>query len=387
MIVNKMPNKILVIDDELGPRESLRFLLKPNYEVTCVDSVAKGLEAMQGLAPDAVVMDIRMPGMSGIEGLREIRKIDPSVAVIMLTGFGALETAQEAIRLGANDYIKKPFDADEMREVIRRNVGRTELSRKRARTEREIQELNHRLVTELAQKDRMASLGQASAELVHDLRNPLTVILGYVQILADDLRRSTESASEAPSPVEYVDVIEQSVMRCKDLIDAWLSLARSDASKHGPVSLPELTGLIVQGARSLGDGRPVPVDLVVEPPECYVLGDRIQLMRAVQNIVSNAIEAVDRQRGRVTVKCARSQNRAEISVIDNGPGMTPEQLARACDPYYTTKAANKGTGLGLFITKKIVEDHKGRVTIESSPGQGTTVTIAFPVWEEDASAN
>jgi signal transduction histidine kinase len=379
MIVSKTINRILVIDDELGPRESLRFLLKPQYEVTCVDSVAKGLEAIQEQAPDAVVMDIRMPGMSGIEGLREIRKIDPGVAVIMLTGYGALETAQEAIRLGANDYIKKPFDAEEMREVIRRNVGRTELSRKRARTEREIQDLNHRLVAELAQKDRMASLGQASAELVHDLRNPLTVILGYVQILADDLRRSAEAVS--PSPVEYVDVIEQSVMRCKDLIDAWLSLARSDASKQGPVSLPELTAAIAQTARSRS-GEAAPVELKIEPPECYVLADRIQLMRALQNIVSNALDAVDAQGGRVTVKCSRNGACAEVSVIDNGAGMTAEQIARACDPYDTTKAANKGTGLGLFITKKIVEDHKGRIAIESEPGRGTTVTLSFPVWEE-----
>ena len=102
---------------------------------------------------NAVITDIRMPGASGIEGLRRIREIDPHVAVIMLTGFGALETAQEALRLGANDYINKPFDAREMREVIGRNVERTRLQRTGVSAAEEIKELNNRLLKELAQKE------------------------------------------------------------------------------------------------------------------------------------------------------------------------------------------------------------------------------------------
>ena len=128
-------------------------------------------------------MDIRMPGMTGIDGLRLIRQIDPHLSVIMLTGFGALETAKEALRLGANDYISKPFDAREMREVIGRNVERTRLHRTSENAADEIKELNNRLLEELAQKDRLASLGQASAEFVHDIGNPLTIVWGYVQLL------------------------------------------------------------------------------------------------------------------------------------------------------------------------------------------------------------
>ncbi len=106
--------QILVIDDEMGPRESLRMLLKPNYQVHTADCVEAGLKLLKEKQPDTIVMDIRMPGMSGIEGLRQIREIDPNLSVIMLTGFGALDTAKEALRLGANDYISKPFDAHEM---------------------------------------------------------------------------------------------------------------------------------------------------------------------------------------------------------------------------------------------------------------------------------
>src|ERR1041385_3775758 len=176
------PNQpeILVIDDEIGPRESLRMLLKPDYQVHTADCVETGLKLLKEKTPDTIVMDLRMPGMSGIDGLRKIREIDPNLSVIMLTGFGALDTAREAIRLGANDYISKPFDATEMREVIDRNVERTRFYRSSENAASEIKELNNRLLKELAQKERLAALGQASAEFVHDLGNPLTIVWGYV---------------------------------------------------------------------------------------------------------------------------------------------------------------------------------------------------------------
>src|SRR6266705_6903140 len=121
--------QILVIDDEMGPRESLRMLLKPNYQVHTADCVEAGLKLLKEKQPDTIVMDIRMPGVNGIEGLRKIREIDPHLSVIMLTGFGALETAKEALRLGANDYISKPFDTGDMRDIIGRNVERTRVHR------------------------------------------------------------------------------------------------------------------------------------------------------------------------------------------------------------------------------------------------------------------
>src|ERR1700758_5619453 len=136
--------QVLVIDDEMGPRESLRMLLKPDYKVHTADCVEAGIKLLKEKQPDTIVMDIRMPGESGIEGLRKIREIDPHLSVIMLTGFGALETAQAALRLGANDYINKPFDAGEMREVIGRNVERTRVHRASENASTEIKELNSR---------------------------------------------------------------------------------------------------------------------------------------------------------------------------------------------------------------------------------------------------
>src|SRR5438552_16234524 len=207
--------QILVIDDEMGPRANLRMLLKPDYQVHTADCVEAGMKLLKEKQPDTIVMDIRMPGMNGIDGLRKIREIDPHLSVIMLTGFGALETAKEAVRLGASDYISKPFDTGEMRDVIGRNVERTRVHRTTEHAAAELKELNNRLLKELAQKERLASLGQASAEFVHDLGNPLTIVWGYVQLLAKKLERSEGGASpEKSASIKELDIIDQNVRLC-----------------------------------------------------------------------------------------------------------------------------------------------------------------------------
>src|SRR5437588_12848116 len=235
MIVASELPQILVIDDEMGPRESLRMLLKPNYRVHTADNVEAGLRILREKKPDAVISDIRMPGTSGIEGLRKIREIDPHVAVIMLTGFGALETAKEALRLGANDYISKPFDAREMREVIGRNVERTRMQRTGINAAEEIKELNNRLLKELAQKERLASLGQASAEFVHDLGNPLTIVWGYVQLLAKKLEQSENGAKSQNA--KELQIIEQNVRLCRELLTMWQSYGSVEAAPQKSISV------------------------------------------------------------------------------------------------------------------------------------------------------
>src|SRR5713226_8292917 len=227
--------QILVIDDEIGPRESLRMLLKPDYQVHTADCVEAGMKLLKEKQPDTIVMDIRMPGVSGIDGLRKIREIDPHLSVIMLTGFGALETAKEAVRLGANDYISKPFDTGEMRDVIERNVERTRVHRTTEHAAAELKELNNRLLKELAQKERLASLGQASAEFVHDLGNPLTIVWGYVQVLARRLDKSEED--ENASSVKELKIIEQHVRTCRELLTMWQGYGNVEASPPKSVSV------------------------------------------------------------------------------------------------------------------------------------------------------
>ncbi len=375
--------QVLVIDDEMGPRESLRMLLKPIYQVHTADSVEIGLKLLNEKRPDAIVMDIRMPGITGIEGLRRIRQIDPHLSVIMLTGFGALETAKEALRLGANDYISKPFDAREMREVISRNVERTRLHRTSESAAGEIKELNNRLLQELAQKERLASLGQASAEFVHDIGNPLTIVWGYVQLLAKKLEES-ESTDDpnAVSSNKELEIIEQNVRLCRDLLTMWQSYGSMEAAPHKLISVSDIVREVVAGVGAMASETPVELRCDVTEDPCSLRGDAVQITRAIQNVIINAIQASGDRKGTVDVSCIRKDFYVDVRIADTGQGITPEQIARIFDPYFTTKQGKSGTGLGLFITKKVVDDHKGSIKVDSTPRVGTTITIRLPLSNE-----
>jgi signal transduction histidine kinase len=372
--------QVLVIDDEMGPRESLRMLLKPIYQVHTADSVEIGLKLLNEKKPDAIVMDIRMPGMTGIEGLRRIRQIDPHLSVIMLTGFGALETAKEALRLGATDYISKPFDAREMREVIGRNVERTRLHRTSESAAAEIKELNSRLLEELAQKERLASLGQASAEFVHDIGNPLTIVWGYVQLLAKKLEESEPTDDpNAVSSNKELEIIEQNVRLCRDLLTMWQSYGSVEATPHKLISISDIVREVVAGVGAMAKETPVELKSDVTEDPCSLMGDAVQITRAIQNVIINAIQASGDRKGTVEVSCIRKDFYVDVRIADTGQGISPEQIARIFDPYFTTKQGKSGTGLGLFITRKVVDDHNGSIKVDSTPGIGTTITIRLPL--------
>ena len=369
--------QILVIDDEMGPRESLRMLLKPNYQVHTADCVETGLKLLKEKQPDTIVMDIRMPGISGIEGLRQIREIDPHLSVIMLTGFGALETAKEALRLGANDYIAKPFDAHEMQQVINRNVERTRAHRTSENAAAEIKELNNRLLKQLAQKERLAALGQASAEFVHDLGNPLTIVWGYVQLLARRLEKSEED--ESASSVKELKIIEQHVRTCRELLTMWQGYGNVEASPPRPVSVSATLQEILKGLAPVADQKGIAFRVTICDDPCVLLGDALQLNRAIQNVLINAVQACPEKKGIVTVRCTQKDFYVDLRVEDNGAGIPAAQLNKVFDPYFTTKQATSGTGLGLYITKKVIEDHNGSIKVESTPGVGTIFTIRLPL--------
>jgi signal transduction histidine kinase len=377
--LNELP-QILVIDDEVGPRESLRMLLKPNYQVHTADCVEAGLKLLKEKQPDTIVMDIRMPGMTGIEGLRKIREIDPHLSVIMLTGFGALDTAKEALRLGANDYISKPFDAHEMQEVIGRNVERTRVHRTSENASAEIKELNNRLLKELAQKERLASLGQASAEFVHDLGNPLTIVWGYVQLLAKRLEKSEQSGEEQnATSVKELNIIEQNVRLCRELLTMWQSYGSVEGSPPKAISVSEVLRGVVKGVTAMAAQSAVELKAVICEDPCTIMGDTVQVQRAIQNVVINGIQAAAEKKGNVTIECTQRDFYVDLRVEDNGAGIAPAQINRIFDPYFTTKQAKSGTGLGLYIAKKVIEDHNGSIKVDSTPNVGTVFTIRLPL--------
>jgi len=384
MMATDTRSTVLVIDDELGPRESLRFLLNNEYNVICAENVDRGIELLRAHTPDAVILDIRMPGRNGIEGLREIRRLDAHVAVIMLTGFAALGTAQEAVRHEASDYLEKPFDATEMRRSVERHTTRTRLRRKQAQLARDVELLQERLVREVDQKDNWAELGQASAEFVHDLRNMLTAACGSADLLRLDLQEQ-RTAATLPVPEDVntsLNQMERAMRQSTELLDAWQRLIRNEPDRQALFHLPLFLRDVV--ATSQSEAQAVHARLSCEVPggDLLVQGDPVQLARAVHNLIHNAIQALPRADGRITVSLSLEGNRAIVRVADNGCGISPENLPRIFASDFTTKRMCGGMGLGLFIARKIVEMFGGNLTAESVVGQGTTMSISLPVANE-----
>jgi signal transduction histidine kinase len=372
-------DRILVIDDELGPRESLRFLFKGEYDVVCCDSVDSGVAELRKQRPDAIIMDIKMPGKTGVQGLQEIRAIDSDVSVIMLTGFGSLETAQEAIRHGASDYVKKPFDTEEMRETARKYVNRTRMFRGRRGAFSDLEKLNKQLQSELASKEHLAQLGQASSEFVHDLKNPLSVICCHVELLMDELQDATSTeVLQVGEAREYLACVEKNVFRCQEMAKMWKSLGRKDKMRMESCSVMEIVAEVAESSEVIAADVDGCVEIVDGPVDCMVRGDSLQIFRAVQNLVSNAIQAFPDRGGLVKVGWECRDDRVVIEVRDNGCGISPDKLETIFDPYFTTKEGSGGMGIGLFITKKVIESHAGSISIANAPDGGTVACVDLP---------
>jgi signal transduction histidine kinase len=269
-----------------------------------------------------------------------------------------------------------------MRDVISRNVERTRVQRTGEHAAAEIKELNNRLRTELAQKERLASLGQASSEFVHDLGNPLTIVWGYVQLLSKRLEQQESAggaASGASSSAKEFAIIEQNVRLCRELLTMWQSYGSEQASPHRTISVSGIVRELIKGLGSIATQNGVDLSADVPEDECTLEGDPVQITRAIQNVIVNAIQAASETKGTVAVSCTRKEFYVDVRVEDTGPGMDAAKQQRIFEPYFTTKQNKSGTGLGLYITKKVVEDHNGSIKVESVLDRGTTFTIRLPL--------
>jgi signal transduction histidine kinase len=337
--------------------------------------------ALRKVSPDVVILDIKMPGKSGIEGLPEIRSVDPLVSVVMLTGFGSLQTAQQAMRNGANDYVRKPFDTREMRETVAHHVERTRLERRRARASTDLADLNMRMREELERQEHLADLGRRSSEFVHDLRNPLTVIYGYVDLLLAELRDAESMPAGGNSErAEYLEIIEKNLQRCEGMLAQWKQLREDGAEgTRTRLSVSTMLGEIAEGAVPVAGRSGVRVQLQPAPLDAEIEGNETDIYRALQNLVTNAIQAMGPDGGLVELGWRTDEKAVTIWVRDTGPGIPVDKLDKILTPYFTTKQESGGMGLGLCITQTVAEAHGGSFTLGNAPEGGAIAHVRLPV--------
>lgn len=364
--VEKPP--VLVVDDEYGPRESIAFSLMGEFAVDTAERAKEALSKLRAKPFAAVVLDIRMPEMDGIRALEELRKIDPHVSVIMLTGYGTLHTAQQAMVAGANQYLRKPPDIPELIEAVRKQTQATRLRRAQAALAREAIESSSALKREIERNEPQIWQARASVELVHDLNNPLTVVIGYASLLAEEARiLSQRDADAGRKLIEYSAMVEKAAEYCHHLSENW-RMAAKQTPTFARVDLLH----VVQEVRQVIFFGNVAIQ-TTGIAEAWVRGAKFELMRVLQNLFKNSLEA---GATRVEVAFSRQGSQIEMAMVDNGAGMDAERLKRALHGGFSSKS--NGTGLGLSICRHLAGTHGAKFSVESEPGKGTTVKLLFP---------
>jgi signal transduction histidine kinase len=413
--VERQVFRVLVVDDEKSIRLSLRaFLTDAGYEADVAEDalVAQGLLA-QG-AYDVVVSDILLPGVSGVALLKRIRETAPDVQVIMMTGEPTVQTASEAVRAGARDYLTKPVGKSAILRSVSTAVQMKQLVDEKRRlqadnckyqdnleklvTERTqaLQDTNQRLESALAEirrgqeelikQERLSALGQMVSGIAHDFNNALMPIVGLSNYcLADpnaltnpeQLRADLEAIRSSASAAADV------VRRLREFYRPEHALGTTDVNLG---KLVEQVILLTEPAwkvQAQAEGRTIRVaseigDLPLIP------ANEPRLREALINLVLNAVDAMPKGGAiRLSAECAAETVTLRIS--DTGVGMPDDVRKRCFEPFFTTKG-RRGSGLGLAMVYGIVTRNGGHITVESEKDKGTTFTIRLPLAHRETAA-
>jgi len=391
------------------------MILHLDHEVRLASSGKEALEMIRQDKPDLVLLDIRMPEMDGTEVLRRIKETAPDVEVAMITAYAAVQTAQRAMRLGALDYITKPFGVAEIEDVVERALARRrderegrllleqlsatisqlsdQLTSSRSRSvgadddlARGLASAHSSIAGHLNEVLRLSSIGEVAAEVAHDLNNFLSTILFRIEIMMLDLNQSQQL-----DPQTLADGLQQIALAARDggeALERISALARSNP--YEPTEKVDVNEAL-RAAAELSQGRVDHSDqysLVFELEELPPIdGSPAGLRTVFTNLIINAYHALEEAAGpgEVRVRSYRDRESVVAEIADNGCGMPAEVLSRLPEPFFSTKG-ERGTGLGLTVAQKVIDQHGGTITFDSHLNSGTTVTVRIPVRQQPAEA-
>ena len=369
---------ILVIDDERGIREGCKRALTPvGYNVDVAETGATGLRKLREGSFDLVLLDLMMPGMSGMEALDRIHEIDQEIVVIIITGYATVEAAVKTIKKGAYDFISKPFTSDDLLLVVNKGLEhrRLKLETKRLQTfEEEAKELS-RAKAELEKLDAMKS--RFMLTVAHELRAPVAAIQGYLGLILDGYAGDDEQ-----------EMVQSAYRRCGELLEmlhdllllAHMKEKATELKRKKTVSvsrtLEEVASLLKAEAERKGLTFKVEIR---QRPE--ILADEEDLKQVWTNLISNGIRYTP-SGGTVVASLDERDSEVVGAVSDTGIGIATDDLPRIFEEFYRTHQAKEmaehGTGLGLPIVKQIIETYGGSIDVDSTLGKGTTFEFTLP---------
>ena len=395
---------LLVVDDEEGPRQSLRVIFKDEYEILMASDGPSAIELAQKHKIDVAVLDIRMAGMSGIEVLERLKYVCPSLEVVMMTAFETTDTMRQALRLRACDYINKPFDVSTMRAAVANAMQRRTLEGEIHNNAEQLQALLTELQDQKIEEQMAHTRGEIYASIIHDINGPLTVISGFVQLL--NQRVGNVSRLEVED-LEFIKdrlrTITRQVTNCIEISRRYLSFLRRHSEEVPRVGVNQLLADLSHLARVHPSRQNHEFAIHPLKEDIAVRMNGTDLIQVVLNLTVNAFQCAPHPHtvelgGRVLsqpldltlfkdgpqdrlLNVENFENSAPLlmlAVRDTGPGIPPEVLPKIFQPYFSTKGARNGTGLGLNIVQRLIKEAHGVLHVHTDPGQGSLFTIYVP---------
>jgi signal transduction histidine kinase len=375
------PSRILVVDDELGIREGCRRALTPHgFEVEVAENAAMGLRKLREDQFDVLLLDIMMPGMSGLEMLRQVRQLAPDIIVIIITGYATVELSVQAIQEGAHDFIAKPFTSELLLQVIERELERRDLRREAGRA-RALEEETRELARSKAELEKLDAIeSRFMLTMVHILRAPVAVLQNSLQLI----RKGYVPPEEQPTLLERADLRAGELLTILDdlLLLAYLKEGVG-LTRAAKVSVADMLAVTLATLKGQADQQGVTVTVeVTDQPRVLANSDHIKALWT--HLLSNAIRYTPKG-GQVTVslRADRERGLAIGAVSDTGIGVAADDIPRIFEEFFRTEEAKAmqetGTGLGLPIVQQVVEKYGGTIEVESVVGQGSTFRFTLPL--------
>lgn len=364
---------LLFIDDDPIVLASLKMLFGRDFNTYNAGNAEEGIDLFEKLHPDVVLLDLRLPGKDGIDILRAIREHDQATPVVIMTGYATLATAEESLRLGAVDYVHKPFDSIYLKNRVAElaclaspRIPSTS-SQAFAESLRRLEELE---LTE-----------NASSSFLHDVANPLTGLM----TLTDFLRQGAKNKDSFPPEKlrETLESISDNARYMAALVEHWRAFSEPQTLTREIVDLGSVVEIAVGLVKGKASDHGVQLNVRQTASSTLLRINRYALARVLANLLQNAIEAVDSGKGIVEITTRQKKDIAEITVHDNGNGIPGSLIEKVFEPRVTTK--QKSMGLGLYISKKIVQSNGGDIVARNIPGGGAEFTVSMEAANHDSS--
>ncbi len=355
---------VLIIDDEETIRDGCRQVLeRSGYVVMTAAEGSEGIKIAREQYPGLVFVDLKLPGMSGLDVIDILLEDIPHIVLVVITGYASILSAVESMKRGAYDYLPKPFTPDQLRAVTKRGLEHHALTIEAERLREAQEKMTKDFITFVS----------------HEMRSPLVTVQQSIESLkvvaADCLNDEAQ---------EIIARCEKRIRNLEDLVEHWLDIRHIEGGtliqEKGLLELAGVMQRSLEDMAPLCEKRGIAVTRDIPDDLPMIIGDTESLVRVFVNIIGNATKYTP-DGGTITVRVGYDDHYVNVMISDTGRGIPKDKIPFIFEPFYRVKERGEqieGSGLGLTFCKRIMDAHGGKIAVSSKEGKGTTFDLKFP---------